>query len=46
MWRTAIEVPRGSELEYKLVHVSPGSARWEEANNHHFVVAPLVRPGP
>lgn len=42
-WRAAIEVPRGAELEYKLVHVSPGSgaARWEEEGNHHFAVAPL-----
>ena len=46
VWRTAIEVPRGAELEYKLVHLSPGWARWEEADNHHFAVAPMGRPPP
>ncbi len=38
MWRTAIEVPVGAELEYKLVHL-PAAAeapRWEEAENHTF----------
>ncbi len=41
MWRTAIEVPVGAELEYKLVHL-PAAAeapRWEEADNHSFKAA-------
>lgn len=45
MWRAAIEVPLGAELEYKLVHVTPGYCRWEEADNHHFTATRQV-PNP
>ena len=45
MWRTAIEVPVGAELEYKLVHL-PAKAeapRWEEAENHTIKAAVEAR---
>ena len=45
VWRAAIEVPVGAELEYKLVHVSAAAAppRWEEAANHSIKAALDVR---
>ena len=48
MWRTAIAVPVGAELEYKLVHL-PAAAeapRWEEADNHSFKAALEARSRP
>ena len=40
VWRTAIEVPVGAELEYKLVHL-PAAAppRWEDSDNHTIKAA-------
>ena len=40
VWRTAIEVPVGAELEYKLVHVPATAAplRWEDGDNHSIKV--------
>lgn len=40
MWRAAIEVPVGAELEYKLVHVPATAAppRWEDGENHTIKV--------
>lgn len=48
MWRAAIEVPAGAELDYKLVHVPAASAppRWEEAANHTITAALHVRSSP
>ena len=46
VWRTAIEMPLGVEMEYKLVHVTPGYSRWEEASNHYFKAASQVSQPP
>jgi hypothetical protein len=45
VWRAAIEVPVGAELEYKLVHVPAAAVppRWEEAENHSIKAALNVR---
>ena len=46
VWRAAIEVPVGTELEYKLVHVPAADAlpRWEDGDNHSVKVASEARP--
>ena len=45
VWRTAIEVPVGVELEYKLVHVPAAAAqpRWEDGDNHSVHASLRVR---
>ncbi|KAK9834220.1 hypothetical protein WJX84_008626 [Apatococcus fuscideae] len=40
VWKANLEVPSGTELEYKVVHVHHSGVRWESIDNRVLVVTP------